>query len=375
MRNRTQHIKVFLLGTLLILCFLSCKEEEEGILIWTDPETPLAQTYINPVWQPDLADPTVIAIDNGWFYAYGTQNSWASGITRLVPIIKSKDLIRWTDVGDALTTKPSWKENGGIWAPHITYDKGSSDQTPAYYLFYSISTWGDANPGIGVAKSVKPEGPFTDLGKVFDSNEIGVDNSIDPFYIAVGEGRAFSRYLFWGSFRGIYGIELESDMKTTKGEKFKIANNKFEATYIHEKDGYYYFLGSLGSCCDGLNSKYRIAVARATDIRGPYLDKNGNDINTPGVEGTLMLSGNEDVGFVGPGHNAGIFTDLNGEDWILYHAIMVSQPTFSFSGVTRRPLMLDNIVWENEWATIKNGNPSNTLQEGPVFEIRDTTSN
>jgi arabinan endo-1,5-alpha-L-arabinosidase len=38
-------------------------------------------------------------------------------------------------------------------------------------------------------------------------NEIGVQNSIDPFYIE-DDGK---KYLFWGSFRGIYAIELNDD--------------------------------------------------------------------------------------------------------------------------------------------------------------------
>ncbi|HCF80558.1 MAG TPA: arabinan endo-1,5-alpha-L-arabinosidase, partial [Porphyromonadaceae bacterium] len=48
----------------------------------------------------------------------------------------------------------------------------------------SMSVWGgEWTCGIGVATSDKPEGPFTDHGKLFRSNEIDVQNSIDPFYI------------------------------------------------------------------------------------------------------------------------------------------------------------------------------------------------
>ena len=37
--------------------------------------------------------------------------------------------------------------------------------------------------GIGCAVADSPAGPFTNQGKLFRSNEIGVQNSIDPFYI------------------------------------------------------------------------------------------------------------------------------------------------------------------------------------------------
>ena len=85
-----------------------------------------------------------------------------------------------------------------------------------------MSCWGgEWTCGIGVATADKPEGPFVDHGMMFRSNEIGVQNSIDPFYIEDG-GR---KYMFWGSFRGIYGIELTADgLKVKSGaDKKQIA--------------------------------------------------------------------------------------------------------------------------------------------------------
>ncbi len=101
--------------------------------------------------------------------------------------------------GDAFEKKPAWKQ-GGLWAPTFS---GMMDR---YFMFYSLSIWGDSNPGIGLARSDKPEGPFTDLGKFFLSSEVGVSNSIDPcFFQDPVSGKL---YIFWGSFRGIYGQEL-----------------------------------------------------------------------------------------------------------------------------------------------------------------------
>lgn len=81
-------------------------------------------------------------------------------------------------------------------------------------MYYSLSKWGGgATCGIGVSVSDKPEGPFTDQGKLFRSNEIDVHNSIDPFYIE-DNGK---KYLFWGSWYGIWGIELTEDGLGLKG--------------------------------------------------------------------------------------------------------------------------------------------------------------
>ena len=77
-------------------------------------------------------------------------------------------------------------------------------------------------------------------------------------------------YLVWGSFHGIYGVELSEDGMATNGEKFQLAGNAYEAPYILEKDDYYYFFGSRGSCCEGASSTYNIAVGRSDKFEGPY---------------------------------------------------------------------------------------------------------
>lgn len=236
--------------------------------------------------------PQVIQAEDGYFYAYGTEDDWGDGNgSRLIPIIRSQNLIDWEVVGEAFETKPDWKSTGGgLWAPDIAFYQGK------YYLYYSYSVWGDPNPGIGVAISDSPAGPFEDQGPLFTSKEIGVANSIDPFFYVKDD----KPYLFWGSFHGIYGIQLSEDGLTTAGEKFQIAGNAFEAPYIIERDGYFYFFGSIGSCCEGEWSTYRVGVGRSESLTGPYLDKDGTDILYS--QGTLILADSEN--FAGPGHNA-----------------------------------------------------------------------
>lgn len=106
-------------------------------------------------------------------------------------------------------------------------------------MYYSMSRWGgEWTCGIGIAVADRPEGPFDDLGMLFRSNEIGVQNSIDPFYIE-DDGH---KYLFWGSFRGIHAIELTDDgLAVAQGAKpQRIAGTAYEGTYIHKRGGYYY---------------------------------------------------------------------------------------------------------------------------------------
>lgn len=352
---------IFLTGIFLLMAgSMACDQNDDEILIWTDPPSDSIPTYQNPVFSPDLADPTVVRGKDGWFYAYGTENTWYEGVHRVTPIVKSPDLVNWEYVDDAFETKPSWKE-GFIWAPDVTF------YNEKYVMFYSLSLWGDPNPGIGKATSSSPLGPFVDQGKFLDSESTGVGNSIDPFFYYEGEGRNLKFYLFWGSFRGIYGIELTKDLNGFIGEKFQIANSMFEATYIYKKDGYYYFFGSSNSCCEGPDSKYKVMMARSTSITGPYLDKNGTDITVQGVPATLFLKG-DGIKFVGPGHNAEIVVDDNGDEWFIYHAVELENPYLP-GGATRRPLMLDKIKWDDEgWPYLEGTVPSTTAQSGPYFK-------
>ena len=72
-------------------------------------------------------------------------------------------------------------------------------------LFYSLAEWGNHwISTVGYAVSDSPEGPFTPKGKVFNSRDVDVENSIDQFFYEE-DGKY---YMLWGSFRNIYIMEL-----------------------------------------------------------------------------------------------------------------------------------------------------------------------
>lgn len=301
-------------------------------------------TYKNPIIDYSLPDPSIIKAADGYFYVYATEN------IRNLPIHRSKNLVDWEEVGTAFTeeTRPIFEPKGNIWAPDINYVHGQ------YVLYYSMSVWGgEWTCGIGVATADKPEGPFTDRGMMFRSNTIGVQNSIDPFYIEDGG----KKYLFWGSFRGIYGIELTDDGLAVKEgtEKKQIAGTAYEGTYIHKHGPYYYLFASVGSCCEGLKSTYTTVVGRSLHLFGPYVDKEG----LPMLENhhETVIHGND--AFVGTGHNSEIVSDKQGSDWILYHAVSKVNPT-------GRVLMMDRIKWVNGWPEVTGNTPS-LEAEAPVF--------
>jgi arabinan endo-1,5-alpha-L-arabinosidase len=303
-----------------------------------------ADKYSNPVIDYSLPDPSIIKGEDGYFYLYATED------IRNLPIHRSKDLVNWEFVGTAFTdaTRPDFEPEGGIWAPDINKigDK--------YVLYYSMSVWGgEWTCGIGCAVADRPEGPFKDCGMMFRSNGIKVQNSIDPFYIE-DNGH---KYLFWGSFRGIYAIELSEDGLSLKSgsSPVQIAGTAYEGTYIHKRGGYYYMFASIGSCCEGLKSTYTTVVGRSTSLFGPYLDKKGQSMMDNHHE--ILIHKNDS--FVGTGHNSEIVSDNAGTDWLFYHAVSVANPD-------GRVLMLDKIDWIDGWPSVEGNSPS-VKSEKPRF--------
>ena len=318
-----------------------------ALTMTTVGEAQAQATYQNPVINTSLPDPTVMRAPDGYFYLYATEN------IRNVPIYRSADLVTWRYMGTCFTdqTRPQMVPGGSVWAPDINLIDGQ------YVLYYSKSTWGgEWQCGIGVATASKPTGPFTDHGKLFISSEIGVQNSIDPFYIEEDDGR---KYLFWGSFRGIYGIELSADGLSVKpgAEKVQIAGTLTEGTYIHRHDGYYYLFGSAGTCCEGLQSTYRVMVARSEQLFGPYVNKSGQKAMDNNF--TILLQKSNRV--VGPGHNSEIVTDDAGQEWMLYHGFDADDPDAG------RKVYMDQITWDSQgWPQIRNRQPS-TSAPAPLF--------
>jgi arabinan endo-1,5-alpha-L-arabinosidase len=331
---------LFILQFIIISGCSGCNDSDKQ-------EAPPAEVnkYHNPVVALSLPDPTIIKAQDGHFYLYATED------TRNTPIYKSDNLVDWTFTGTAFTdaTRPTFEPNGGLWAPDINYINGK------YVLYYSMSVWGgEWTCGIGAAIADKPEGPFTDKGMLFRSNEIGVQNSIDQFYIEEGG----KKHLFWGSFRGIYSIELSDDGLSVRpdAEKKQIAGTAFEGTYIHKRGDYYYMFASIGTCCEGANSTYQLVVGRSDSPFGPYVDKTGKDMMDNGY--TVVIG--KSTRFVGNGHCSEIVQDKAGNDWIFYHGVDLNNPQ-------GRVLLLDQVRWDSDnWPYVEGGKPS-TEAEKPVF--------
>ncbi len=320
--------KAFLLAAVVGMLQLACAGDKI-----------LAQRFQNPIINEDAPDPTCMKAHDGNYYLYATG----------AKVFKSSDMIHWKRLDNFFTKegRPSFVPGVRyIWAPDVNYINGQ------YVMYYALSKWGGEDScGIGAAYSKTPQGPYTNIndnGKLFRSFEIGVRNSIDPFYIK-DHGR---NWLMWGSFSGIYAAELGKDglsLQEPGKRPVQIAGNAYEGTYIYKRKGYYYFFGSVGSCCEGAKSTYKTVVARSKKLLGPYVDKSGRPLLENNHE--ILVRGNGR--WAGTGHNAELIKDKKGRTWMPYHAYDLQNPKKG------RVVLLDEVKWGKDgWPYVEESQPA-----------------
>ncbi len=303
-----------------------------------------AATYQNPIISEDAPDPSIIRGNDGYYYLFSTAEH----------VYRSKNMTSWTYMGQVFDggVRPTFVEGVSVyWAPCVTKQNGR------YVMYFALSKWGGGDTAsIGVATADNPQGPYSIVGdgKLFTSSEVGVNNSIDPNYIEVN-GR---KYVVWGSWNGIWLIELTADGLAVKNINVKrqIAGTRFEAPYIYKRGKYYYLFCSIGACCEGENSTYETVVGRSTSVFGPYTTKDGKGMMDNAYE--LFLTSNEPC--IAPGHNSRIIEDEEGRTWMTYHGYMRSDPDRG------RVVWLDEVKWKGGWPYIEGKGASSEKLDAPV---------
>lgn len=341
----------------LLLLLGACQQQEKTTSTAGTAEQVVdnaaATTYTNPVYDADFADPTVIKAPDGYYYVYGT-NTEVNGKTMNIQVGRSKNLVNWEHVGDALPNKPGWA-NKDFWAPHVLYD----DVNKTYYLYYSGESISEAEGKcLGVATSKSPVGPFVDKGEPLLCGKSF--ESIDP--MAFDDPATGKKLLYWGSAHlPIKVQELSDDRLSFKPDSSPVdvvhaihnndpANyqNLVEGAWVVLRDGYYYLFYSGDNCC-GDKAHYAVMVARSRSATGPFETL----AEATGKENSVILERNER--WIAPGHNS-IITDDAGQEWIVYHAIDANKRNEG------RVMLMDKMTYREGWPVIETGTPSTTAQ-------------
>ncbi len=331
-------------------------------------------TYTNPLLLQtgigkavSCPDPAIISkrtdgVDTWYMYCTGdplnaNDTNGNGGLkNHLLTQYQSYDLTHWTYIGDAFKTTPAWIGNATdqLWAAAVKHFGGK------FYLYYVAPNTPQGGAAIGVAISASPAGPWIDSGAPVVAPENNPYNGapgravIDPDVV---EDSAGQRYISYGSFNGGISIrKLSADGLTSDpaSEQQIVVDNYAEGGAFFKHGGYFYLFVSTAGCCDGPLSGYSVRVGRAKSPLGPFVDQNGVSLNTfaPGGGVPIAANGNK---WIGPGGNV-VFTDDAGTDYMLYHAIDRNAPYFDgYPGFTRRPALLDPVVWVDGWPQVRGG--------------------
>jgi arabinan endo-1,5-alpha-L-arabinosidase len=190
-------------------------------------------------------------------------------------------------------------------------------------------------------KTLDPKSPdfgYKDETLVASSDGVEDCDAIDPaFLLDPTDGKL---WLVYGTYFGFIRL-VELDPKTGKRVEGNKALNiaiDCEAPDLLYRDGWYYLLGTHGTCCDGANSTYNIVVGRSRKVTGPYLDNVGRDMLRGG--GKMVIAAGERV--YGPGHFGRTIVDKGVEVMSCHYEADLDLGGRSTLGI--RPLL-----WENGW--------------------------
>ena len=226
---------------LIIFVITACKSSDVKEKGQEQQSISTKQTNGNPVIRHiRTADPSAHIWNDGkvWMYTsrdaedavnYNTMDGYRA--------FSSTDMVNWIDHGEVLHSKNiPWGAKGWMWAPTAIYKNNK------YYLIYPHSVKGSKEDmRCGVAISDVPQGPFKDIGWIE-----GVEGQwLDPCVFTDDDGKT---YLYWGVRAP--KVALLKDNLLELAEKPRTIDygykNFFEASYMHKRNGIYYFSYNAG---------------------------------------------------------------------------------------------------------------------------------
>lgn len=280
----------------------------------------LVQTTMAQIGQPFIHDPSTIMECDGKYYTFGTGRG-------------------------GLISEDGWTWNGGGVRPGGGAAPDAMKIGDRYLVVYGATGGGLGGRHNGRIltmwnKTLDPNSPdfeYTEAIEVASSDGDEDCDAIDPGLLMDPDGRLWCSY---GTYFGFIRL-IELDPKTGK----RVEGNKAidiaidcEATTMMYRNGWYYLLGTHGTCCDGANSTYNIVVGRSRSVTGPYLDNMGRDMLKGGGKMVIKAGGR----VTGPGHFGRIQIDEGVEKMSCHYEADLDQSGRSVLGI--RPLL-----WKNDW--------------------------
>lgn len=270
---------------------------------------------------PYIHDPSTIAECDGKYYTFGTG-------------------------GGGLISDDGWSWHGGAERPGGGAAPDVMKIGDRYLIIYGATGGGLGGGHNGRIltmwnKTLDPKSPnfkFTKAIEVAASDGMEDNDAIDPsLLLDPTTGRLWASY---GTYFGTIRL-IELDPNTGERVKGNVEQDiaiDCEATDLLYRDGWYYLLGTHGTCCDGVNSTYNIVVGRSKSVTGPYIDNVGRDMYHGG--GKMVIAAGDRV--CGPGHFGRTIIDEGIE-------IMSCHYEADFDRSGRSVLGIRPLLWKNGW--------------------------
>ncbi|MBR2063574.1 MAG: family 43 glycosylhydrolase [Bacteroidales bacterium] len=271
--------------------------------------------------QPWIHDPSTIMECDGKYYTFGTG-------------------------GGGLISEDGWNWFGGAVRPGGGAAPDAIKIGDRYLVAYSATGGGLGGGHAGRVltmwnKTLDPNSPdfgYTEAIEVAHSEMDEDCDAIDAgLFMDPTTGRLYCTY---GTYFGFIRM-VELDPKTGAKVEGTVDPNiaiDCEATTMIYRDGWYYLLGTHGTCCDGVNSTYNIVVGRSRNVTGPFLDNMGRDMVAGG--GKMVIDG-DDRQF-GAGH-FGRYIEDEGIEKMSFHW------EADLDRSARSVLAIRPILWVNGW--------------------------
>ena len=246
---------------------------------------------------PWIHDPSTIMECDGKYYTFGTG-------------------------GGGLISEDGWNWNPGAVRPGGGAAPDAMKIGDRYLVAYSATGGGLGGGHAGRVltmwnKTLDPASPdfaYTEAVEVA-SSEVDEDcDAIDAgLFMDPVTGRLWCTYGTYFGFIRIVELDPRTGARVEGNQPVNIAID-CEATTVIWRDGWYYLLGTHGTCCDGVNSTYNIVVGRSRKVAGPYVDNMGRDMLAGGGK---MVVDADDRQF-GAGH-FGRYVEDEGVEKMSFH--------------------------------------------------------
>ncbi len=236
--------------------------------------------YFNPIVSGFYPDPSICRKGDDYYMVHSTFSYYPG-----IPILHSKDLVNWEQIGFVLN-RPSQlnlpdgiRLSGGIYAPAIEYNKYND-------TFYLITTCVD---GIGnfVVKTKDPH-----AGNWSDPITLPKVGGIDPSLFFDDDGKAYIIHNDapegepeWDGHRAVWIHNYDVNTDQTFGERKVILDGGvdrstkpvwIEGPHIYKINGKYYLMAAEG----GTSVNHSEVILSSDNVKGPYAPYAGNPILT-----------------------------------------------------------------------------------------------